>query len=89
MRYGVSDMRWSGHAPQIHLPSGGDHGVLEVGHEPPRGIHPTRARPWLAGVVSAKDIEQGIPFGGPSCDTMRPRSPWNGWWGIWRVGGGW
>jgi hypothetical protein len=54
----------SRHRQQIDLPAGGDHGVLEVSHELPRGIHAASPRPWLAGVVSAKDIEQGIPFGG-------------------------
>ena len=48
----------SGHRQQVDLPPSGHHGVLEISHEPPYGIHPAGSRPWLASVASAKDIEE-------------------------------
>ena len=54
----------SSHRQWIDFPSSGDHGVLEVGHEPPGGIHSTGARPRLAGEVSGKDIEKRILLDG-------------------------
>src|SRR5271165_6871421 len=54
----------SGHRQQIDSPSGGYHGVVDVGHEPPGGTHAAGARPRLPGEVSAEDIEKRILLGG-------------------------
>jgi hypothetical protein len=46
----------SGNCQRIDSPSSGDHGVLEVGHEPPGGSHVAGARPRSSGEVSGKDM---------------------------------
>ena len=50
----------SGNCQRIDSPSSGDHGVLEVRHEPPGGGHVAGARPRSSGEVSGNDIEQRI-----------------------------
>jgi hypothetical protein len=50
----------SGDHQRIDSPSSGNHGVLEVSYEPPRGIHSAGARPRSSGEMSGKDVEKRI-----------------------------
>ena len=50
------------HSEEFDLPPGPGHRPLGFGREPPGSFHPARPRPWLAGEVSGRKVEQKLAF---------------------------
>jgi hypothetical protein len=49
-----------GHGEGIDFPTGRNHCVLKVSHEPPGGFRAAGARPPASGKVQSQDIEQRV-----------------------------